>query len=75
MVFLLVFMIEVAMEQVFLLVLQFPLPVIQPIYLLLLFLWGSSAYVSGSTSALWLIVLSRIGHSNFLDQFRNATPP
>jgi hypothetical protein len=26
--------------------------------LLLLFLWGPSAYASGSTSALWLIVLS-----------------
>jgi hypothetical protein len=29
-------------------------------YLLLLFLWGPSSYTSGSTSALWLIVLSPV---------------
>jgi hypothetical protein len=28
------------------------------LFLLLLLLWGLSAYASGSTSALWLIVLS-----------------
>jgi hypothetical protein len=32
--------------------------VVSSTFLLLLFLWGPSAYASGSTSALWLIVLS-----------------
>jgi hypothetical protein len=33
---------------------------ISAILLLLLFLWGPSSYASGSTSALWLIVLSPV---------------
>jgi hypothetical protein len=41
----------------------------------LLFLWGPSAYASGSTSAFWLLYYPRIGLYNFLYQFRNVTPP
>jgi hypothetical protein len=40
------------------------------------FLWGPTAYASGSTSALLAyFTITRIGRSNFLHQFGASTPP